>query len=229
MIKKQSVISQLSKKETRYRITATLLNSWQRIFDAKYDVKESEKDEISFEDKVVLEMQKREQEFLNVLRRVKTPPNEFMLKGIEFEDKVCKGMDEVFSPIVMGGAYQVTLTKNVIVDNVPLTLYGVLDVLKAGRIMDIKRVIKYSTGKYKTSHQHPMYLFLAPQALDFTYLICDDNVDSRDEIKKKSAYHYENYVRENCEDILQVISQFISWLKSKGYFDIYIQNWAMKY
>lgn len=225
MIKKQAVISQLTKKEPRYRVTATLLNSWQRIFDAKDDVKESEKDEMSLEDKIVLEMEKRKEEFINLLNRVPVPDNIYMQKGREFEDVVCAGNDPEFSPIVTGGAFQVTLTKDVDIDNVPIRLYGVLDVLKAGRIMDIKRVTRYQTHKYKHSHQHPMYLFLMPQALDFTYLICDDNVESGDELKRKSAYHYENYIRENCEDILQVVSQFLSWLKANDLFEIFTDKW----
>lgn len=225
MIKKQAVISQLAKKEPRYRVTATLLNSWQRIFDAKDDVREAEKDEISLEDKIVLEMKKRKTEFINLLNRIPVEDNIYMQKGRAFEDLVCAGNEPEFSPIVDGGAFQVTLTKDVIIDNVPIRLYGVLDVLKAGRIMDIKRVSRYQTHKYKNSHQHPMYLFLMPQAIDFTYLICDDNVDSNDELKRKSAYHYENYIRENCEDILQVVSQFLSWLKANDLFDIFTDKW----
>jgi hypothetical protein len=212
----------------RYRVTATLLNSWQRIFDAKYDVKESEKDEISFEAKVQTEMENRTEEFINLLKRIPTPDNEYMRKGREFENIVCTGGDPEFSPIVNNGAFQVTVQREVDIDGVPLTLYGVLDVLKAGRIMDIKRVVRYSCGKYKNSHQHSMYLYLVPEALDFTYLICDDNIESDNLEKRYSAYHYENYVRENSEDILQVISQFLSWLKANNLFDIYIQKWVMK-
>ena len=225
MIKKQAVISQLTKKEPRYRVTPTLLNSWQRIFDAKDDVKESEKDEMSLEDKITLEMEKRKEEFINLLNRIPVEDNIYMQKGREFEDTVCAGNDPEFSPIVENGAFQVTLTKDVMIDNVPIRLYGVLDVLKAGRIMDIKRVVRYQTQKYKKSHQHPMYLFLMPEAIDFTYLICDDNVDSNDELKRKSAYHYENYIRENCEDILQVVSQFLSWLKANNLFEIFTDKW----
>lgn len=225
MIKKQAVISQLTKREPRYRITPTLLNSWQRIFDAKDEVKESEKDEISLEDKITLEMEKRKEEFINLLNRIPVEDNIYMQKGREFEDLVCNGRDPEFSPIVEGGAFQVTLTKDVTIDNVPIRLYGVLDVLKAGRIMDIKRVGRYQTQKYKKSHQHPMYLFLMPQAIDFTYLVCDDNVDSNDELKRKSAYHYEHYIRENCEDILQVVSQFLSWLKVNDLFTIFTDKW----
>lgn len=225
MIKKQEVISKLIKKEPRYRVTATLLNSWQRIFDAKDDVKESENDTISYEDKVLAEMEKRKLEFINLLNRLPVEDNEYMRKGREYENLVCNGGEPEFSPIVEGGAFQVALIKDVMIDNVPIRLYGVLDVLKGGRIMDIKRVVRYQTHKYKKSHQHPMYLFLVPEAIDFTYLICDDNIDSKNEEKRETAHHYENYIRENCEDILQVVSQFLSWLKVNNLFDTFINKW----
>lgn len=226
MIKSQKDLLNLNKKNVFYRVTPTLLNSWQRIFDAKYDVKEGEKDEISYEDKLSIEMEKRKQEFINLLNRIPTPDNEYMRKGREFENLVCFGRDPMFSPIVAGGAFQVTLTKDVFVDNIPIRLYGVLDVLKAGRIMDIKRVVTYKQNKYKTSHQHPMYLYLAPNAIDFTYLVCDDNVEKEDPEKKEKAYHLEHYVRENCEDILQVVSQFLSYLKANDLFHIFVSKWA---
>lgn len=227
MIKKQKDILSMPKTMPHYRITTTLLNSWQRIFDAQNDVKESEKDDISYEDKVILEVEKRKQEFINLLNRIPTPDNEFMKKGREFERLVCAGLDEEFSPIVKGGAFQVTLTKDIFVDGIPIRMYGVLDVLKGGRIIDIKRVVQYKYPKYKTSHQHAMYLFLVPSAIDFTYCVADDNIEHKDEEKRKNGYHYENYRRENCEDITMVVSQFLSWLKANNLFEIYTQNWAM--
>lgn len=217
MIKKQNVISKIPTKEAWYRVTATLLNQWQRIFDAKNEVFSSDNDTISYEEKLEIEQEKRLEEFINLLKRIPTPDNEYMKKGREYEQLVCSGQDEEFSPIIANGAFQVKLTKKVYVNGMPIILYGVLDVLKAGRIYDIKRVVRYQARKYKGSHQHPMYLYLAPSTWDFTYLVCDD----------KNNHHYENYIRENCEDILEVISQFLSWLKSRDLFDIFIQNWAM--
>ena len=73
------------------------------------------------------------QEFINLLNRIPIQDNEFMKKGREYEDYVCNGYDEVFSPYVKNGAFQVTITKNVDIEGVPITLYGVLDVLKRGR------------------------------------------------------------------------------------------------
>lgn len=216
MIKKANYISQASKKELYFRVTATLLNSWSYIWNCADNVVESENDTICIEDKIEEASKKAEQDFLNVLYRIPTPDNENLKRGREYENLVCSGGDEEFSPIIANGSFQVTGTKKVIIDGTPILLYGILDVLKAGRIMDIKSVLKYKYPKYKKSHQHSMYLYLFPEALDFTYLVSDGK-----------KHYYENYIRENCEDILQVVSEFISWLKSKNLFEVFTQKWAM--
>lgn len=215
MIKNQEVISQDKRRTPFYRITATLLNSWQRIFDAASEVKESENDTISFEEKIEKEQSKRYEEFVNVLKRVPVSDNEYMKRGREYEQEVCEGKDPFFSPIIENGAFQVTLKKEVTVNNMPILLYGVLDVLKAGKIFDIKRVVHYKSAKYKKSHQHPMYLFLSPSSIDFTYIILDD----------KGSRHIERYERCNCEDILEVVSEFLNWLESQDLLEVFKQNW----
>ena len=227
MIKKQKDIASLPKKEKRIRITATLLNSWQYIWDCKNYVYEGENDEICYEEKLKEAQEKAKQDFINMLNRIPTPDNEFMKKGREFEDKVCSGNDSVFSPIVENGIFQLKITKNIDIDGVPVILYGVLDVLKKGKIYDIKRVQKYKYPKYKTSHQHTLYLFLVPEAIDFEYLICDDKVESPIIEKRKEAYHHEHYIRENCEDIISVLRNFINYLKANDLFEIWINKWAM--
>lgn len=208
-------MSQLPKSEVSYQITASLLNEWQRIFDADQWVRESEDDTESYETKVANAQDAAKDEFIQVLKRLPLPDNEAMKKGREYEASVYAGKDEIFSPIVKNGVFQPTFTKKLNIDGIPITLYGVLDVLKAGRIMDIKRVGYYSSGKYKTSHQHPMYLELVPTAIDFTYLIMDD----------KGNHHTERYIRENSEDIKVICSQFLSWLKANNLFDTFTQNW----
>lgn len=227
MIKSKENISQLPKKETRYRITKSLLNSWQDIWDCEEWVHEKEDDEISYEDKLEATRQEKVQEFINYLNRLPIPDNEAMKKGREFEDIVCAGLDPEFSKYVKGGAFQVKVAREVDVDGVPITLYGILDVLKAGRIMDIKRTSRYKEHKFKTHHDHAMYMYLVPEAIDFTYLVADDNIESKDEEKRKSGYHYENYIRENSEDIIKTVSQFLSWLKANDLFDVFTRNWVM--
>lgn len=217
MIKKQENISQTPKKECYLRVTATLLNSWANIWNCVDYVVESDNDTISYEDKVTAKMNEAKEEFIKVLKRIPIEDNIYMQRGREFEDLVCSGKDPEFSPIVENGAFQVLGTKKVTIDGVKIVLYGILDVLKAGRIDDIKRVVKYSYPKYKKSLQHPMYLELFPETYDFTYLVRDDNGRS----------HYENYVRENCVDIYHVISVFIAYLKANDLFGIFEEKWAM--
>ena len=60
-----------------------------------------------------------------------------------------------------------------------------------------------------------MYLYLSPTSLDFTYIIMDD----------KSNRHIEKYERCNCEDIIEVISEFLNWLESRDLLETYKQNW----
>ena len=201
-----------------YRITATLLNSWQGIFDCDDYVRESENDTMSYEDKLEIAREKKFNEFVDLLNRKPVPDNEYMKKGREYEALVYEGGDKEFSPIVEDGVFQLTLTRKIQVEDLSITLYGVLDVLKGGRIMDIKRVGYYKYPKYKKSHQHPMYLYLYPNALDFTYLIYDD----------KNEHHYENYIKENCEDIVKVVENFISWLKAYDLLEVFKQKWKMK-
>ena len=217
MIKKMESISLEPKKQPYYRVTATLLNSWANIFNCEDYVHDKEDDDVSYEDKVTQAMEKAKQEFVDMLNRIPIPDNEHMKRGREFEDKVCKGLDEEFSPIVENGAFQVLATKKVIVSGEPILLYGVLDVLKAGRIMDIKSVVRYKCPKYKKSHQHSMYLELFPTTYDFTYLIRAENGIS----------YYENYIRENTENIYDVIRDFISYLKANNLFEIFTQKWVM--
>lgn len=229
MINKRENLLINQTKPVRYRITATLLNSWQYIWDCVDYVVESENDTLSKEDKIILAQGKAKSDFVDLLMRKPIPDNENMRLGREYEEKVCNGEDEVFSPIIEGGAFQVTITKDVDILGVPITLYGVLDVLKKGKIYDIKRIRKpYKYPKYKKSLQHPMYLYLADQTLDFTYLMCDDRVDSKQEESRKKAHNFEVYERDNVVDIIEVCKQFISWLKANDLFEIFTQYWKMK-
>ena len=70
-----------------------------------------------------------------------------------------------------------------------------------------------------------MYLYLVPGAIDFTYLICDQRIESKNEEINSKAHHLENYTRENCEDIIEVCGNFLSWLKANNLFDIFTQKW----
>lgn len=215
MIKTASNIQSRPKQDSIFEITASLLNQWERIFIAKDYVKEAEGDAISLEEKQDNKTAEAYQQFVDALKRVPQEKTEAMQKGIDYEASVYADKDEVFSPIVKNGEFQAAYKKLVRINGMNIMLYGILDCLKAGRIYDIKRVGRYSSGKYKESHQHSMYLYLVPEARDFTYLVCDDN----------GNHHLERYERCNCEDILQTISTFLTWLQSNNLFEDYKANW----
>jgi hypothetical protein len=179
-------------------ITTSLLNSWLYIF-------KSDDTEKAYED------------FLNSLNKTPGPPNIYMERGIEFEQQCVDGIVPVISDLIKGGVFQAVATKDIEVDNIPVLMYGKLDVLKAGIIYDIKRVSKYETQKYFDSYQHHFYMELVPEAREFRYLINDGN-----------ETYVETYRRDETIPLTPVISSFFSWLRSKGLFALYIHKWQAK-
>lgn len=203
----------MSNQPKRHLITPSLLNSWAYIWLSKLAVKEAESDTISLEDKQDLASKKAYEEFLNTLNRVKTPPNEYMLRGIEFEEECYKG-NTCISPIIQGGAFQIVGKKEVEIDQTPFLMYGRLDVLKQGVIYDIKRVSQYRTQKYYYSHQHGFYMDLFPEATQFTYLAYDG-----------SKLHQETYYRGQYKPTETAISEFKQWLKENDLWETYESLW----
>lgn len=198
----------------RYLMTHSLLSSW------LYAMKES-----PFEDATT----ERDPyaEFLQVLRREPTTTTEAMQKGIDFEDLVTaitKGGGDSsnnwyeaasnVARIVQGGQLQYRARKQIEVDGMTLVLYGRLDCLKAGKIVDIKFSGSYDVGKYIDSTQHPTYFELIPEANEFSYLVSNG-----------SAVWPETYRREETKSILPVISDFLNWLRTMDLLDIYKDKW----
>ena len=206
----------MTKPQTPLLVTPSLLNSWLYIWLSRDNVKESANDAICLEDKQDLEMQKAYDEFLGTLRREQKPPNENMLRGIQYEEDCYKGLTDA-SPIIKGGAFQIVGKKNVVVDNVPFLMYGRLDVLKNGIIYDIKRVTRYATQKYLHSAQHGFYLDLFQDARQFTYLAFDGN-----------KLHQETYYRGQYKPTEAILSDFIQWLRENNLWDVYASLWASK-
>lgn len=121
------------------------------------------------------------EDFLNVLRKEKTPPTESMLAGIEFEDKiraVCDGKDtagdrndvEEIAELVKEGFWQERISKELDGN----LLYGIADVITPYIIYDIKFASKYDIGKYDYSIQHLLYMYCTGIP-HFQYLISDGN------------------------------------------------------
>lgn len=119
--------------------------------------------------------------------------------------------------IIRGGIIQYVAKRSAVVDGVDLLMYGRLDVLKAGSIFDIKFTSRYEAGKYFDSTQHPMYMFIVPEANSFSYLASNG-----------SYLWQETYQREETGDILVTVSQFLTWLKAQGLDHIYYEKWEAK-
>lgn len=203
-------------KPKRLLITPSLLNSWAYIWLSKNLVREAESDTISLEDKQDLASERAYGEFLDTLHKVKKEPNEYMLRGIEFEEE-CYNGNTCISPIIQGGAFQIVGKKDVEIDNVPYLMYGRLDVLKQGIIYDIKRVSQYKTQKYFHSCQHGFYMDLFPEAKQFTYLAYDG-----------AKLHQETYYRGQYKPTDTVIMEFANWLRENNLWEDYERLWASK-
>lgn len=198
-----------------YLLTHSLLSAWlYAMQDSPYEDATTERDSY--------------QEFLQTLRKEPGEQTEAMRNGIEFEDLVtdivngdadtghkwyeaaCK-----VAGIVRGGWLQYKAKKEIVVSGIKILLYGRLDVLKAGGIIDIKFSKGYERGKYINSTQHPTYLELIPEADKFTYLVSDG-----------SNVWTETYRRDETPDIITVIEAFIAYLKENDLWEVYTSHWA---
>lgn len=197
----------------RYLITQSLVSSW------NYAMQAGTEEAID--------------NFMRVLRREPSESTEAMAAGLEFEALCyCLAMEQAFQPApklaegareiaaeIKGGAYQLKASKNIEVDGTTYLLYGILDVLKAGTIYDIKFATKALRnkdvyGKYLDSPQHPFYLHIVPEAQEFTYLLSD----GRDVYK-------ETYRREECPTAEEIIREFVTALERSGLLDEYKKHW----
>lgn len=202
----------------RYLMTHSLLSSW------LYAMKENPYEDATTE-------RDPHAEFLAVLRREPTPTTEAMQKGIDFEDLVTAIVNEDFdsmqkyddkwldaaykvADVVGGGLLQYRAKKEIQVSGITFLLYGRLDALKAGAIIDIKFSGSYEKGKYVDSTQHPTYLEIVPQATHFTYVITNG-----------STVWKETYRRDETPDIAPIIADFVSWLDANDLMDVYKEKW----
>ena len=132
----------------RYLMTHSLLSSWLYTMKGNpYEDMTTERDPMA--------------EFMLTLRREPTPTTEAMQNGIDFEDLVTSIINgrgdpnnqwyaaaEKVARRCAGGILQYKAKKVVEVGGVSLLLYGRLDCLKAGEIIDVKFTKSYDAGKY---------------------------------------------------------------------------------
>lgn len=194
--------------KNKYKITQTLLGAWLYSF----------KSENGFDD------------FLKTLSRIKTPPTQAMLDGVQFENIVNAVLDGAeisqehkwykpvieLKPILQNSQKQVMLYRDVKINGITFTLNGVLDFLKCGIIYDTKYSKSYKYGKYLQSPQHSMYFKLVPEAYEFNYLICD------------GKYIYkETYYPDDVEPIEKTIIYFMKYLEQHNLLEIYFNKWKI--
>lgn len=197
----------------RYLMTHSLLSSW--LYAMKSSPYESDRDPY--------------EEFLKVLRREPTGTTDAMRNGLEFEDMVTKiangewadeehkwyGAACKAAGYVRGGVDQYKAKSEIQVSGLCVLLYGRIDFLKAGTVIDTKFSKSYERGKYFDSTQHPVYLRLLPDAEEFMYLI-SNGTDVWTEV----------YRRDETQPIEPIIEDFFGFLTSNGLMDTYKKHWG---
>lgn len=192
----------MTKSKTSLLLTQTLINSWLYLYqvDGEY-------------------YEKCYQDFLKTLKRIPLEDNEIFARGREFEKQVINGEYKEIYDIIKGGSYQVSKKKELVVDNLDFTVYGIADFIKNGVIYDTKRVNQYELQKYQYSSQHLIYLYLFDDCYEFTYLIVDNSDTTYEETYKRNDL---------TMSIETLIHNFISFLKENNLFNIYLENWKGK-
>ena len=192
----------MTKSKTSLLLTQTLINSWLYLYqcDGEY-------------------YEKCYQDFLKTLKRIPLEDNEKFARGREFEKQVINGEYKEIYDIIKGGSYQVSKKKELVVDNLDFTVYGIADFIKNGVIYDTKRVNQYELQKYQYSSQHLIYLYLFDDCYEFTYLIVDNSDTTYEETYKRNDL---------TMSIETLIHNFISFLKENNLFNIYLEKWKGK-
>lgn len=203
----------------RLLITQTLLSSWGYM----YSCHDSAADQAY-------------EEFLSTLNREKKPTTEAMQNGIDFENEVYKeaaGAERKPHPkwengikavagVIKGAPVQVKVSRELDIGKHRLLVYGILDALKAGTIYDVKFTNKsFNTaelaGKYLNSAQHPAYLYMVPEALEFTYLVSDGE-----------DLYPETYMRKDSRPIEEIVKEFLDDLERYDLMRTYTEKWIAK-
>lgn len=223
----------------RFKITKTLIESWQYIFDC---YEGGEDDAMN--------------DFLHTLRREPLEPTEAMQNGTNFENlcyRIASGekvVNEVLLPgvnpvsgesyeslefpkwyngaakianIITGGQIQVPVSCDLSVAGRDFWLYGICDVVKAGTIYDVKFKNKGLGsadvyGNYLNCSQHSFYLRALPEAQTFIYLVSDGD-----------DLYTETYTRKDTKPAEEYIMNFYAWLMTNPeLLKIYDERWAVE-
>lgn len=201
----------------KYLITQSLVSSWNYLMDCH----ESCEDEAY-------------ESFLRTLNREQTETTPAMQNGIDFENEIYatiagqtvphreewKTAVELIADRLKHATTQVKASKDILVGETELLLYGVFDALWAGQIFDIKYSNKsfgsiYLPGKYLSSPQHPAYFCLCPEARRFTYIVSDG-----------TDIYEESYTPEHTIPFTEIAYDFLNWLDGADLLETYKEKWA---
>jgi len=98
--------------------------------------------------------------------------------------------------------------------------------LKAGVIYDVKfKSEKFASsesapgvyGKYLSSPQHPLYLYLVPEAREFQYLLSDGD-----------DLYIETYHRDQVRGAGEIIGEFLRSITGSGLLPLYQERWQAR-
>ncbi len=200
----------------KYLITPSLYNAYTYYAKTNFEIYGDKAEEIEA---------KALQDWLNTLNKVKTPTNEILQRGIDFENAVraitegCPAEHENatdVAEIVKDGMWQVKLSKKV--SN--YVLYGIADVIKRDTVYDIKRVTSYDCPKYEQSIQHLIYLECSGLE-NFEYLVSDGKNLYRE------YYHKDT---DNLDRLIGRIDNMVGFIKGNDeFYQAFENNWHSKY
>ncbi len=202
-----------------YLITQTLLSSWSYMLSCRDECCEA-----------------AYTSFMNTLNRIPKEATPEMQNGIDFENEVYKealGMSRephkkwergirAVATLLIGSSVQVKTQRELSVGGLNLLVYGILDALKAGTIYDVKFSNKSFdsaelAGKYFDSPQHPAYLYLLPEAREFTYLVSDGE-----------DLYTETYTRKNSQSLPEIVEEFLMSIDAMGLMPVYLEKWQAR-
>lgn len=175
-------------------------------------------------------------DFLNTLNRIPGERTSERRNGSEFENEVYKealGINrtphgdwekgiKAVATVIKGAPTQVRVQAELSAGKNTILVYGILDALKAGTIYDVKFCNKsFSSedlaGKYLDSVQHPAYLYMVPEAKDFTYLVSDGE-----------DLYTETYTRKNSRPFPEIVEEFLQSIDAMGLMPVYLEKWQAK-
>lgn len=129
---------------------------------------------------------------------------------------------EKIADFVKDAQFQVKVQRELQVGDMTFLVYGILDALKAGTIYDIKFKNKSFgsldlAGDYFDSPQHPLYLYMVPEAHEFLYMVSDG-----------SDLYIERYTPEETVSAESLVADFMAFLKSAGLMEEYLTFWQAR-